>query len=113
MFKLIILLLSVIVFYSIFKKIYIKYHKLNLNGNIKFIMSETDREYINLNSKKVLLSDVKSGIFYTTSKWTTKNNNYIHDKILDRYYIIDKNYYYQLNDNCEITINNNLFVILI
>ncbi len=82
---------------------------MHFNGNVKYNMSDTDKAFIDLTSKKVKLSEAK-GIFYTTTKWTTKNNNYIHDQLTDKYYIIDINYYYKLNENCKVLINNDLIV---
>jgi hypothetical protein len=53
------------------------------------------------------LSNCKNCVFYTEFPWSSKNNNYIHDKVLDRYYIIDKDHFYFINDH-EIVVNKNI-----
>ena len=59
-----------------------------------------------LNSEPLKLSELKeSDFFFTTKKWSTKNNNYILFK--DNYYIIEPGFYYY-NFNCKLFINNDI-----
>ena len=56
------------------------------------------------------LKNRKNYLFYTTHEWTTKNNNYIYDKNKLYYYIIEPGYYYYLHGECELTVNNEIYV---
>ena len=113
MFKqyLIILLIGLVFTYFIVRYILIKNHTLFLNENIiKYPMSNSDLEYLKKNSTPLKLSQIQKGdIFISKSKWSTKNNNYI--KFKDRYYIIDINHYYHLNEDCELFLNKNTIVL--
>ena len=50
--------------------------------------------------------------FYTNLNWSSKNNNYIYDKKLDRYYIIEPGYYYYIPDSkrIKLKVNKNIKV---
>ena len=51
------------------------------------------------------LNNLEINLFYTNTKWSIKNNNYIFFN--ERYYIIEPGYYYYLNkQNYKLTINN-------
>ena len=54
----------------------------------------------------------KDIIFYSEYIWSSKNNNYIHDKQTDTYYIIDSGHYYYIPDTKRytLTINKNINV---
>jgi len=54
----------------------------------------------------------KNIVFYTNDKWSIINNNYIHDILNNKYFIIDKGYYYYLNDlsNFKITTSQNKII---
>ena len=110
-FLIILIILSIV--YFIIKNILISTHKLYIdNLKIKYIAHDSDLDYLKKYSKEVDLYDLKEEtncIFYTTKKWSTKNNNFI--KFKERYYIIEPGYYYYINKNVkespELYLNNN------
>ena len=113
MFKHIFILIFILILcYFIIK--YIKYI-INLNYKlftdtdiIKYPLNQYDKDYLNKYSKKMSINDVKDHYFYTKRKWSTKNCNYILFK--ERYYIVEPDYYYVLNDNCKLFFNKNKYV---
>ena len=54
------------------------------------------------------LKNKQNYLFYTTQKWSTKNNNYIYDKTKRYYHIIEPGYYYYLYGDIELTVNNEI-----
>ena len=115
------LMIPVIIFiitasYYIIKNVIISNHTLILNESIiKYPLSKMDILYFNKNSTPTKLSELTGKIiFYTSLSWATKNNNYIHDQLIDKYYIIDKDYYYYIpNDRYKINIGKDIFVNLL
>ncbi len=101
MFKLLILLiLLVVLFYFIYN-----YHITITPGIIKYPLSKLNKYYFNLYSTEMVLSDSVNCqiLFYTNVPWSIyDNNNYIHDTLYDKYYIIEPGYYYHLVDNYKI-----------
>ena len=49
------------------------------------------------NISELVLLNNKKLIFYTDTPWSTEDNNYIEDLSDNKYYIIDKDYYYYLD----------------
>jgi hypothetical protein len=81
-------------------------------------MNDSDKRFLKLYSNETSLTDLfpeNFNLFYTETTWSTKNNNYIHDTINDKYYIIDSGYYYYLPNlkDFKITINNDKLKILL
>jgi hypothetical protein len=116
LFKLILILLFItIITYLIIKNILISNHKLYTDDTkIKYVLHDSDREYINKYSKKVDIFDIselENTIFYTTKRWSTKNNNYI--KFKERFYIIEPEYYYFVQKGAELFLNNNCKVTIV
>jgi hypothetical protein len=110
LFKLILILLFItIITYLIIKNILISNHKIYTDDTkVKYVLHDSDREHINKCSKKADIFDileVENAIFYTTKKWSTKNNNYI--KFKERFYIIEPEYYYFIQKGAELFLNNN------
>lgn len=92
--------MAIVIFlsYFILKKVLIYYHKLYLEpGKLKTKMTPTDKSFLKMNSKITTLNDPNLELFYTDSKWSITNNNYIYDTLIDRYYIIEPGYYYYIN----------------
>ena len=50
-------------------------------------------------STPMKINDITDEVFYQDIPWSSSNNNYIHDTVDDRYYIIDKGYYYHISDH--------------
>jgi hypothetical protein len=89
----------------------LKKPKLILNPEV-FKYPLTEKSHF---SKSIYLNDLKKLneiAFYTNLSWSTKNNNYIYDKKLDRYYIIEPGYYYYIPDSkrIKLKINKNIKV---
>jgi len=82
---------------------------------IKYDLRENDIIFFKKYSNKSNLEKIQNKyIFYTNQKWSTKNNNYIYDILLDKYYIVDKDYYYYIPDKrYKLVINNNINVMFI
>jgi hypothetical protein len=106
MFKqiLIILLILVIILtisYFIIRRFLI--NKLDVTKNIiKYPLNRLDKIFLNnysseCNISELVLLNNKKLIFYTDTPWSTKDNNYIEDLSDNKYYIIDKDYYYYLD----------------
>jgi hypothetical protein len=54
---------------------------------------------VNYKTKIKKLNEIENNdIFSVDYNWTTNLGNYIYDNILDRYYIIEKGYYYSIPD---------------
>jgi hypothetical protein len=68
----------------------------------KFEFEENKVKYpmkSNFPTTQIKMSELNSeDVFYVDIPWTTTNNNYIHDTLDDKYYIIDINYYYCIPD---------------
>ena len=98
-------LIIIVVLIFIFKK-----PNLILNDEV-FKYPLTDKSHF---TKSIYLNDLKklSGLaFYTNLNWSTKNNNYIYDKKLERYYIIEPGYYYYIPSNrIKLKVNKNIKV---
>jgi hypothetical protein len=96
-------ILCLLIIFAIIKVILIKFHKIYFHkGIIKYKFNEYDLQHLKNHSIKRNIQDLKSMdsyIFYQEQKWNSKNNNYIHDTINDRYYIIDYGYYYYIPDS--------------
>ena len=91
----IVILFNCINFYLIYS------HKLYISPDlIKY-------KYLKKYSEKVKISTLKENdIFFTKKQWKSSNNNYF--KFNERYFIIERNYYYKVIKN--LTINNDSFV---
>ena len=114
MFKQILIILFIlIIFYFIIKNILISTHKLYLDSSkIKYTLYDSDKEYLKKYSTDCLLSELEeNSIFYTQTKWSTRNNNYL--KFKDTFFIIEPGYYYYYLPETEIFINNNCKVFLL
>jgi hypothetical protein len=70
---------------------------------VKNFLSESDKSFLKKYSKKT--NEIKPGIFYIDKQWSTKNNNYLYDKLKERYYIIEKDYYYFIKNLDRFIIN--------
>ena len=109
MFKLFLLLFLIIfVSYNVIKSITYKLHI--HKETIKYPFDDSDKDFLRKNCTDSKLSEItSSSIFYQDYLWSTKNNNYIHDTTLDKYYIIDRDYYYFIPDTTRysIIINKN------
>jgi hypothetical protein len=111
----VILVTVIIISFFIIKRIHLFVYKLILTkGVLKYNISGTIKQFLDNYSNEFnisylnLLKSEKNVLFYTDTVWTTKNNNYIHSLKEDKYYIIDKGYYYYIDsmDNFKIFINN-------
>jgi hypothetical protein len=98
---LIVFILSILAIYCINK--FIK-HKILIDDRIKYNISDSDINLIKQNGKEMNEIPEKDGIFYTSTKWSTKNNNYL--LYNDKYYIIEPGYYYVTKKNVKFFINN-------
>jgi hypothetical protein len=102
MFKhLLIILLIILIIYFIIKKFILLFHKLILSKFIiKYDLIDSDKQFLDLYSNEFNINILESlkdrMLFYTDTTWNTKNNNYIYDKINDKFYIIDSGYYYYI-----------------
>ncbi len=97
MFKLsIILIILIIISYSIYN-----YHITITPGIIKYPLGTLDKWYLKLHSTNETINNLENQkiLFYTNTRWSTKNNNYIHLIDTDKYYIIEPGYYYNLDEN--------------
>ena len=96
-----VILLVLILSYHLIKSSLFSIHRLPVNKEIiKYpLIYDSDKELL---QKYSIDSDLKNitcnCIFYQEYPWSTKNNNYIHDTFLNKYYIIDKGYYYYIPD---------------
>ena len=96
MFIFIIIIVLILIAYFLIKrylrKIYIT------EGVIKYKLLESDKSLFDKTSSKT-----PSKLFYTTTRWSALNNNYLHNTIDNRYYIIEPGYYYYITDGIKIT----------
>jgi hypothetical protein len=95
MFKTILpVLVVLIVFYYVVKWLMLSKHEIFTEANrIKYVMYDSDKEYIKKFSKQMTdLPPTTPGVFYTETKWKSNNNNYCFFK--GKYYIIEPGYYY-------------------
>jgi len=104
-------LITIVVVYILIKNFINNFHKIYLKKSVvKYPILDYDINFLNKKSKsesiEVLLK-LKRYLFYTDKPWSSKNNNYIHDKLLDRYHIIDKGYYYFLEESRYTLVINN------
>ena len=94
-------LFSIIAVIFITKFILISRHKIFVSDSkIKYTLNNSDRRYLNRYGKE--LDDFNfstNGIFYTTTPWGLKTNNYC--KYKEKYYILEPGYYYIVNENVE------------
>jgi hypothetical protein len=99
----------VVTSYFLFKSIYISFVKLNISGIKNTMLNNLQffKKYSNESNIKLLTGGC---IFYTDIPWSIKNNNYLY--IDDRYYIIEPGYYYYVKNIEDLTINNNIPVML-
>lgn len=109
MFKLFLLLFFVIfIVYTIIKN---NFYKLHIHKEtLKYPLDDNDKDFLRKNTIDSELNEIKSNcIFYQDYLWSTKNNNYIHDTILDKYYIIDRDYFYYIppDPRYKIVVNKN------
>ena len=64
-----------------------------VEGKVKYPISK----HQSFETKK--LSEINnSDVFFMDIPWSSSNNNFIYDTLEDRYYIIDKGYYYNIPD---------------
>ena len=113
-----IILIVIVLSYYLIKFSLFSMHKLTLDKEIiKYpLTDETDKELLQKYSTDSELKNVKSNfIFYQDYPWSTKNNNYIHDELIDKYYIIDKDYYYHIPNfnRYKITIGKDIIINLL
>ena len=100
---LIVFILSILAIYCIHKIIVHKNNKILIDDRIKYIISDSDINLIKQNGKEMNEIPEKDGIFYTSTKWSTKNNNYL--LYNDKYYIIEPGYYYVTKKDVKFFIN--------
>ena len=77
--------------------------KLLLKDNqVKYTLKQSDKKYFGK-----LLKDIhklpEKGVFYTTTKWNPKNDNYF--KYNKKYYMIEPGYYYNIIPEAEFFVN--------
>jgi len=92
------LIILIIIIIIIIKLGISSFYKLHIYKEIiKYPFNNSDTSFFQkwcINSE---LKNVNSNcIFYQDYLWSTKNNNYIYDNHLDKYYIIDRGYYYYI-----------------
>jgi len=109
MFKLF-LILAFIVFisYSVIKSVTYKLHI--HKETLKYPLDDSDKDFLRKNTTESELKELKPNtIFYQDHLWSTKNNNYIHDTTIDKYYIIDRDYFYYIppDPRYKIVVNKN------
>ena len=109
-FVILIILIITLLSYFVINLYLIDTHKLIFTPNvIKYRSSDTDMVYLKKYSTKVKISTLKTGdVFFTKKQWKSTNNNYF--KLNESYFIVERNYYYRLNENAKLTINNDSFV---
>ena len=104
MFKFNYFFISIILIFIFLFFWYFKFHKIILDKKfIKHALSDKDKFFLDKYSVKLKPETLKNIIFYTDKTWSTKFkhvDNYIYDKINERYYVIDKGYFYFI-DNLE------------
>ena len=92
-------------------------NKLELSEEIvKYdVPSKMNYSYFQLENVNILNELIENNpeskiVFIPNSNWSTKNDNYFIDILKDRYYIMDKDYYYYLPkiSNFKFFINNEL-----
>jgi hypothetical protein len=109
MFKLfLILFLIIFVTYNVIKSLTYKLHI--HKETLKYPLDDSDKDFLQKNTIDSKLSEITTNsIFYQDYLWSTKNNNYIYDSTLDKYYIIDRGYYYYIPDikRYSLVINKN------
>ena len=100
------IIIIIIIIIKIINYYLIKNHKLYITDSIvKYNLDKKDELYMKKYTTKVNINEIKENcIFYTTEKWSTKNNNYILFK--DRYYIIEPGYYYYIHKDTKLFFNN-------
>ena len=101
-----IIIISILIVISYFV---IRYFLTNFYLNKSLVKSpfeESDLNFLKCRSDQSSLNSILNYknkeylLFYTEVPWSSKKNNYIHDLLTDRYYIIDKDHYYFI-DNPE------------
>jgi hypothetical protein len=73
-------------------------------------MSTSDLNYLKRHGKQQQ-GIPERGIFYTTTKWSAKSNNYF--KYKERYYIIEPGYYYKILPGVEFFVTDNINVVFV
>ena len=93
-------LLIIILIIIIIKLGISSFYKLHIYKEIiKYPFNNSDKNFLQKSCIDSELKNVNSNcIFYQDYLWSTKNNNYIYDTLLDKYYIIDRGYYYYIPD---------------
>ena len=118
MFKLFLMgVIMIIIIFVIIKIILIKFHKIYFYKDIiKYKFNNYDLQHLKNHSVQKSIDNLKymdSYIFYQEYAWRSNNNNYIHDTLNDRYYIIDQGYYYYIPDSKRYSLfinkNNNIY----
>ena len=106
----IVLLIILFICYLIVKAVL--FNKLNLAKNIiKSPLNKYDMLFLKDHSDECSISDISSIktklLFYTDTPWSTKNDNHLLSLSDNKYYIIDKGYFYYLHnpDNYKLFIN--------
>ena len=100
----IVLLIILFICYLIVKAVL--FNKLNLVKNIiKSPLNKYDQLFLKGHSDECDISSISSIgnnklLFYTDTPWSTKNDNHLLNISENKYYIIDKDYFYYL-DNPE------------
>ena len=106
-------IIILVLFYYLIKNILVSTHKLYLESSkIKYILHDSDYEYLKKYSKSVNISECNEySVFYTTKKWNTSNNNYL--QFNGRFFIIEPGYYYYILPGTELFLNNKINVFLL
>jgi len=102
-----IILIILIIVYFVTKILLISSHKLYISPlKVKYVLNDSDSDYLKRYSTETDIFDLQpEDIFYTTKKWSTKNNNYF--LFNGDYYIIEPGYYYFITDQVKLFLNNN------
>lgn len=107
MFKhILITIIILLITYYIIKYILVATHTVYTDSlTIKYPLHDRDLEHFTKYSKQKDIFDYQEhDLFYTTTKWSTKNNNYL--EFNKRYYIIEPGYYYYIQPGVTVFLNN-------
>ena len=85
-----ILILVLIIYFYPYRSSFIA-----VEGKVKYPISKHTPTTQSKNLSEINNSDV----FFMDIPWSSSNNNFIYDTLEDRYYIIDKGYYYNIPDD--------------
>ena len=98
-----ILIIVVVLIIFIFILRFFNKSTLVLNDNqVKYTLKQSDKKYFGKSLKDIHKLPEK-GIFYTTTKWNPKTDNYF--KYNNKYYMIEPGYYYNIIPQAEFFVN--------